>query len=535
MNEAGAYNRWIGLVGLTLGVTLIIVDSTILNVAIPSIVDDLGLSLTGAQWANSIYALVLASLLVSFGTSGDRRGRRRVFLLGVVAFLAGSVLAGMAQAPGQLLAARLVQGVGGAAMLPTSLSLVNATFRGRERAIAFAVWGSVIGGVVALGPLIGGWAISALSWRWAFFVNVPIGLCSIWMVTRNVAESRESQSRPGFDVWGTITFVIGMASLVFVAIEGRLYGWWRPGPGSLSIGGWRWPDGAAISPIPVVSAACLLAFVAFALVERSRGRRGLSMLVDFSLFRISSFRNGNIAAAVVSLGELGLVFVIPIYLQVSRGYSALETGVALLALASGAFVAGGATAPLTRAMGARAVVRAGMALEVVSILALGLTITPDVSLWLLEPALFAYGIGVGLATAQLTSLVLADVPVEQSGAGSGLQSTSRQVGSALGIAIIGSVFAMSFQSSIVADLRASGSDAADADRSARSVASNLGQSVTRPVAGGAGDSSLVLRQAVREGIPAGARDAAMVAAAFVLLGLVATIRLPADVRPIEDA
>src|SRR3954470_16031186 len=176
MPDTSSRRRWAGLVFISVAVALIIVDSTIVNVAIPSIVDDLGLTSTQVQWVQEAYTLVFAALLLVFGSLADRFGRRRMMLIGVVIFALSSVACAFAPSGEVLILARLVQGVGGAMVLPTTLSLINATFRGRERGIAFAVWGSVIGGMAALGPLLGGWLTTEFSWRWAFGINVPLGI-----------------------------------------------------------------------------------------------------------------------------------------------------------------------------------------------------------------------------------------------------------------------------------------------------------------------------------------------------------------------
>ena len=217
--------RWVGLVFISIAVSLIIVDSTIVNVAIPAIVDDLGITSTEVQWVQEAYTLVFAALLLVFGSLADRFGRRRVMLIGVVVFAASSVLAAFAADGGMLILARLAQGVGGAMILPTTLSIINATFRGRERGIAFAVWGSTIGGMAAVGPLLGGWLTTAFSWRWAFGINIPLGIVIIIGVLLTVAESRSDRTSK-IDVVGAILAVITMASLVFGLIEGRTYGWW---------------------------------------------------------------------------------------------------------------------------------------------------------------------------------------------------------------------------------------------------------------------------------------------------------------------
>lgn len=199
---ASPRRRWAGLVFISVAVALIIVDSTIINVAIPSIVDDLAITSTKVQWVQESYTLVFAALLLVFGTLADRYGRRRIMLLGVVVFAAASVLAAFSGSGDLLIGARLVQGVGGAMVLPTTLSLINATFRGRDRGIAFAIWGSTIGGMVAVGPLLGGWLTTYFSWRWAFGINVPLGIIIVIGVLTFVVESRDAGEPRRVDVVG---------------------------------------------------------------------------------------------------------------------------------------------------------------------------------------------------------------------------------------------------------------------------------------------------------------------------------------------
>src|SRR5512142_1146742 len=410
---------------------MVIVDATIVNVAIPSIIRDLGIGITQAEWANSIYSLVFAALLISVGRVGDVGGRRRVFVLGLVVFIGASIVTALAPNGTVLLAGRALQGVGGALILPSTLSIVSATFRDRERAVAFGIWGSTIGGMAALGPLVGGWFVTHLSWRWAFYVNLPIALLALVGAFLFVDESRDPMARPGYDPLGVVLSTLGFLGIVFGLIEGQTYGWWTAKQTFLGLA----PFGRSV--IPIAFAIGVVALAGFAVVERRRARAGRSVLVDFSLFRIPTFGYGNVAVLIVGLGELGLVFVIPLFLQSVLGLSAFDTGLVLTALAGGAFVAGGLAAPLTRRIGPHRVVQLGLAIEVVGIIAVGLTFSADRPAWQFCPQLFVYGIGVGFATAQLTSLILADVPPAPSGAGSGIQRTSRQVGSALGIAILG--------------------------------------------------------------------------------------------------
>src|SRR3954447_19989233 len=213
MPDTSGRRRWAGLVFISVAVALIIVDSTIVNVAIPSIVDDLGITSTQVQWVQEAYTLVFASLLLVFGSIADRVGRRRMLLVGVVIFTLASVGAALAPTGTALILARFVQGVGGAMILPTTLSLLNASFRGRERGIAFAVWGSTIGGMAAVGPLLGGWLTTDFSWHWAFLINVPLGILIVVGVLLTIDESRGAAAR--VDVVGALLSIVATATLVF--------------------------------------------------------------------------------------------------------------------------------------------------------------------------------------------------------------------------------------------------------------------------------------------------------------------------------
>lgn len=432
---ASERTRWIGLVFISLAVSLIIVDSTIVNVAIPSIIDDLGLTSTQVQWVQESYTLVFAALLLVFGTLADRFGRRRLLVIGMVLFGVSSIAAALVDTPELLIAARVVQGLGGAMVLPTTLSLVNATFRGKERGIAFAVWGSTIGGMVAVGPLLGGWLTTDFSWRWAFGINIPLSIIIIVGALMTVTESREPDSRR-LDWAGAVLSVVGLTALVFGLIEGRTYGWWLVNK-PFVIGDLTWDSGLSI--IPICFAVFIVATIVFILHGLSRQKRGKSTLMAFSLFRISSFTNGNLAAMIISMGEFGIILSLPLWLQFVVGYDALQTGFVILALALGAFVASGLAGGLSGRVNPVNMVRIGIALEVVGVAGVGFGISATGDWWSVVPWLFLYGMGVGLATAQLTNVILKDVPVEESGQASGTQSTSRQLGSALGIAVLGTI------------------------------------------------------------------------------------------------
>ncbi len=514
---------------ISLGVSLIIVDSTIVNVSIPSIIDDLGITSTDAQWVQEIYTLVFAALLLVFGRLADQFGRRRIFALGALVFGISSVLAATADGATWLIGARALQGVGGAMMLPTSLSLLNATFRGRERGIAFGIWGATIGGTAALGPLLGGWLTTSFSWRWAFGINIPLTVVVIVGLYLLVDESREPSTGRGADWGGAVLASLGFGAVVFALIEGRTYGWIRATDERLSLGGheWAW----SVSPIPLVFVLGVLLLVAFVLVERRRNATGRPAMLDLGLFRIASFRNGNVAALIVSLGEFGLLFALPLWFQNVRGYTAFETGLVLLALATGSFTASGLGAALGRTRSPVFIVRLGIVLEIVGIAGIALLLRPDSSWLVTAPLLFAYGIGVGFATAQLTGVVLADVPVERSGQGSGTQSTARQIGSAFGIAILGTILFTVLGARLDAEL----ADQGVPEQARTQVVDAVKGSAGAAIPGLATDpATAAVADGARKAFTDATRVAAATAALFLLVGLLASLSLGSGRLPRED-
>jgi len=429
--------RWVALLFLALGVAMIILDATVVNVAIPTIVKDLNLSTTDAEWVNAIYALLFASLLLVSGRLSDIIGRRLMFVAGVGLFGFASVMVAISDASYELIGARALQGVAAAMILPASLSVLNAVYRGKDRAIAFAVWGATIGGMAALGPLVGGWLTTYHSWHWAFLINVPIAIAVIVGVLLLVPETRDTVDKRGIDVSGTVLGTLGLGALVFGLIEGQNYGWITPKK-QFTAAGFTWPFDSISAPgVALLLAAILLALFVWA--EARRKAVGAVVLVDLSLFRIRTFGAGNLVALIVSLGEFGLLFILPLFLQSVIGYDALETGVILLALAAGSFIASGAGAGMARRIGPVLVLRIGMALEVIGVLWIALVLSTSVTGGTMAPGLFVYGLGVGFATAQLTGVILSEVPVAESGMASAVQSTSRQVGAAIGTALLGAV------------------------------------------------------------------------------------------------
>ena len=517
MSDRYTKYRWWGLLAISLGVATIIMDATIVSVAIPSVVADLGISSTEVQWVQEIYTLLFAALLLTWGRVADRVGRRRIMLIGVVLFAAASLLCALAGSGGVLILGRALQGLGGSMILPTTLALLNANFQGRERGIAFAVWGSTIGGMAAVGPLLGGWLTEHASWRWAFGINIPVGVLVIAGLLLFVAESSEPSigRDQRLDAAGALLSILGFGALVFGLIEGRNYGWWSPtSEAPLAIAG--------LSPVPWAFLLAAVALAGFVWVERRRTAAGKGVILDLSLFRIRSFGNGNLTALIVSFGEFGLILSLPLWFQNVLGFTAFQAGLALLPLAVGSFLASGAVAGLSKRFSPIVVVRMGLSLEVLSIAGLALTLRPDSTAWLTSPFLFVYGLGVGLATAQLTSVILAEVPVERSGQGSATQSTARQTGSALGIAVLGTAFFTTLRDG-TRDGTADGVAAAPGLAGAvDSVDATSGGSISTLAENPA---TAFIADAAREAMTHGAALAGWIAAGALFIGLLTSLRI----------
>lgn len=513
--------NWVALGFVALGVAMIILDGTVVNVALPSMIKSLGLTTNDAEWVSAAYSLSVASLLILSGRFADRFGRKRLFLIGVAVFIGTSVLVGLSDASIDVIGARTAQGVGAALMLPSSLGILNATFTGKARAIAFAVWGGTIGGMAALGPLVGGWLTTYASWHWAFFINVPIGLLVLIGAALAVQETRDTTDGRGIDLPGTMLSMLGLLGVVFALIEGQRYGWVAP-TAPFRIGGWTWPS-QTISIALVAGIIGTLSLIGLVVVGRRRERAGKVAVINFSLFNLRSFSAGNVVALIVSLGEFGLLFTIPLFLQSVRGYDAMETGVILVALAAGSFVASGASAPMAHRFGPVRVLQLGMMLEVLGILTIGAVVSVTVTGWMLVPGLFIFGAGVGFATAQLTGVILSEVPVAESGQASAVQSTARQVGAAVGAAVLGTTLLISLGHAVQGQLEDRGVPAATAEQVANTVATSAGQVIPALAAEPGGD---VLVAGASEGFATATRTVAVVAASLVFLGLLTSLRLP---------
>jgi EmrB/QacA subfamily drug resistance transporter len=414
-NQAPDKGRWWTLVAVCTGVFMLLLDVTIVNVALPDIQGQFDSSLSGLQWVIDAYALSLAALLLTAGSLADIYGRRRVFVIGMALFTLGSLLCGAAPSIEFLAIARAGQGIGGAAMFATSLAILGTTYTGRDRGVAFGAFGATTGVAVAIGPVLGGILTSGLSWRWIFFVNLPICLVAMFISLTKVQESKDPNAgRP--DWLGFVTFSSALGLLVYGLIEAGQH---------------SWDDRVVVSSL-VAAAVLLAAFVVTQLLQKEP-------MFDLTLLRKPTFTAGLIAAFGISASIFSLLTYLVIYVQNVLGYSAVETGIRLLFLSVAIFVASAVTGRFTDHVPTKWLIGPGFLILGVGIL---LVIGIDTSSgWThLIPGLIVSGIGVGMINPPLVSTAVGVVAPARAGMASGVNSTFRQVGIATGIAALGSIF-----------------------------------------------------------------------------------------------
>jgi EmrB/QacA subfamily drug resistance transporter len=408
-------SKWWTLLVVCLSVFMLLLDITIVNVALPDIQRELGSDFEDLQWVVDAYALALAALLLASGSLADLLGRRRVFVIGLLAFVTASLLCGLADSPSFLNVARGLQGVGGAMMFATSLALIAQEFAPHERGTAFGIWGATTGFAVAVGPLVGGALTDGLGWEWIFFVNVPVGLATAAITLARVPKSAERDPAARIDWPGLVTFSAGLFLLVFALIRGNDDGW----------------GSAKIVAILIAAVVLLALFVAVEL------RRDQPML-DLRLFRVPTFTGAQIVAFSIHASMFSMFLYIVLYMQNVLGYSPLETGVRFLPISLLSFVAAPIAGKLVERYPVRAFLTTGLGLVGIGLILMS-GIDPSDDWTTLLPGFVLGGIGIGFINPPLATAAIGVVEPQRSGAASGINSTFRQVGTAVGIAGLGAI------------------------------------------------------------------------------------------------
>jgi EmrB/QacA subfamily drug resistance transporter len=489
--------KWWTLLAVCAGTFMLLLDVTIVVVALPEIQRSLHAGFGAVQWVVDAYALTLAALLLTSGALADRYGRRRLFALGLGIFTLGSLLCGLAQSPAMLIVSRCGQGIGGAIMFATSLALLAHSFAGSDRAVAFSAWGATTGAGVALGPILGGAITSGLSWRWIFLVNIPVGVLALVVTLRRVEESRAAQvSRPD---WAGFALLTG-------GLVGLVYGLIRASETT-------WSDHGVLVCL-TTGAVLLLAFVT---VER----RGAHPMFDLSLFRTPTFVGGSIAAFTMNASLFAMFLYLVIYLQDDLGYSSLGAGLRLLIITGALLVTAAVSGRLSEHLPIRLLIGPGLALVGIGLFLMA-GLHGDSSWTHLVPGFIIAGIGAGLVNPPLAATAIGVVTPDRSGMASGVNSTFRQIGIATSIAVLASVLSGSLRRNLnqalsaTVGLRGHGAQ----------IAASIRQGDPGPViAGVRPDQRAALGIAIRNSFAASINDLLTVTGVVALVGALCALTL----------
>jgi EmrB/QacA subfamily drug resistance transporter len=422
MTESRA-NPWAVLTVLCMGFFMVLLDITIVNIAIPNMIDSIKASLDQVLWVLNAYTLVYAVLLISAGRLGDRYGQRTLFAVGLAIFTLASALCGLAQDPNQLIAARVLQGVGGALLTPQTLAILTSIFPAERRGAAFGVWGGIAGLATIAGPVLGGLIVTNLDWRWVFYVNVPIGIAAFVLTFLVVPDLRPGRGA-SFEPVGVLLVSAGLLAITFALIEGQRYDW----------GTVRTISGVPVT-IPEIVVAGAVLLVAFFVWDSFRS----SPLVPISLFKERNFSLMNWVAATVNFGMVGLFLPITIYLQSALGFSALKAGLTMMPMSLVSMPIAPIAGRLADRIGGKYVLLFGLSMFAAGMGWIDLRADVDSTWVTFLPGLLVAGVGVGCTFAPMVTVAMRNIQPRMAGAASGVMNTTRQVGGAIGSAVVGAV------------------------------------------------------------------------------------------------
>jgi len=517
--------RWVTLGIVLMSTVIVVLDNTVLNVAIPTILREFHTTVPSLEWVITGYALTFATFLIIGGRLGDLYGTRRMFIIGAAIFATGSLLAAVSWNVASLIVGEaIIEGVGASLMLPATLSLLSSTFQGRERATAFAAWGAAAGSAAGLGPVVGGFLTTDVSWRWSFGINVIIAPLAIVGALLFIAKTTPTARREPLDGPGAALIAAGMFLLVFALSEGGTYGWLRPIAAFKVAGREVWPPSSPISVVPVILVVALGVLGTFYRYERGRERRQQGPLFEFSLLGHPTFRYGLLTTVVLAMGQFGMGLALALFLQESLHLSALDNGLWMLPFGLLVLIGSPIGGRLAQHLTTVSVVRIGLVSQAIGLLTISTAISTHTTFLRLVPGLLFYGLGGGFAMSQLTNVVLSEIPHTKSGVASGTNTTMRQVGSALGIAVLGTV--VTTQTINHAASRIAGTSLTPAVKRAaiarvHALGANFAPSPSNPPA-----VAKALSDAVAHAVATASRDAILFAAAVVTIGTLLSLLIP---------
>ncbi|MFD9409530.1 MFS transporter [Streptomyces sp. NPDC059989] len=408
--------KWLPLTAVCLGAFMLLIDVTIVTVALPDMAGDMHADFAGLQWVMDVYALALAALLLGAGSLADRIGRRRLYLGGLGVFAAASLACGLATGPAALIAFRAVQGVGAAAMMATTMALLSATYQGRDRGVAFGVWGAVNGAAAAAGPVVGGLLTEHFGWRWIFYINLPLCALAVLVTLRAVAESRDPQAK-GLDLPGMAAFTAGAGAVTYALIRVGENGW------------------TSLTTLGLLGLGAA-AFAVFVLVEL----RGSHPMLDLALFRSRPFVAVMVAGLLLSGAAFSYLMYVSLWLQSAEGMSPVGAGLALVPMSAAALVVAAVAGRLLHGAPPRLTIGGGLLLAGAGALLQAWMLDPGDSWPALVPGLLLTGVGVGTGISALAATAMGAVAPARAGMAGGALNSARQLGTALGIAVLGAVF-----------------------------------------------------------------------------------------------
>ena len=409
--------KWWTLGAVAFGLFMIMLDNTVVNVALPAIQRDLGIGLSELEWIVNGYALTFAVLMLTGGKLADLLGRRFIFIAGLAIFTGASLACGLAPSGGFLIGARVVQGVGSALMNPATLSIITATFAPRQRGMAIGIWAGVSAMALAIGPLVGGLITEQANWNWIFFINVPIGVLGIVVARLVITESRDESEGQRLDLPGLLVSGIALFALTYALIEANKHGW----------------TSALILSLFGVAAVGFVAFVVLELRQRAP-------MLELSLFKNPTFAGANAVMLLVGLAMFGVFLYVSLYVQNVLGYSPIQAGATFLPMTVLIVLIAPVAGKFADRIGSRWLMASGLTLLSISLL-IDSRFETDTTFWGLLPALLIGGVGMALAMTPTTAAAMGSVPVDKAGVGSAVLNSMRQVGGSLGIAIMGAIVA----------------------------------------------------------------------------------------------